>query len=437
MLIDELRPTTLDGVKRLAAQLRKQKGIKHSSALDIAAKAANCSNFRNAQNMLPARGSAVEGPYVLLTIYWCDKDKRYQVGRETLRIELARPILETCSKSLLKEVRGFGNLRMVAEDHFICDDIAPSQDYARNRLATAERSLRFMEWTGLLPSQDYRKAYPEKSCDNGLPNTDHSTDWIDPATGQVIVVDEPYSGAADEEKRAAWAARHNWPIVKTSWPGMYYPYSCDLYVTTDGATGYDIGALVTRINAMPAPMLAKNWLGDSVTSWETFISPMAKKPQDIRRARCRGTIYPTASATTVPYSYNMGSSRRRPKGELGIEGHREAGRMIKAVLSSRARPYSAYTRMDSVRCTLEDWMGFEIGRDQLEGPEFFDVYYHELEDDGPLWDKAASRDGVIAVLETLKQKLTAAYPACAPLRRLLNRIDTSIKVVRRMKSNRD
>lgn len=160
MLIDELRPTTLDGVKSLAAQLRKQKGIKHAAALDAAAKAANCSNFRNAQKVLPARGTTVDSPYVLLTIYWCDKDKRYQIGRETLRIELVRPILETCSKSLLKEVRGFGNLRMVAHDHFICDDIAQSQDYARNRLATAERSLRFMERTGLRPSLDYRAAYP-------------------------------------------------------------------------------------------------------------------------------------------------------------------------------------------------------------------------------------------------------------------------------------
>ena len=150
MLIDELRPTTLDGVKSLAAQLRKQNGIKHSSALDIAAKAANCSNFRNAQKVLPARGSADERPYVLLTIYWCDKDKRYEVGRETLRIDLARPILETCSKSLLRQVRGFGNLRMAADDHFICDDIAQSQDYARNRLATAERSLRVLP-TGVVP----------------------------------------------------------------------------------------------------------------------------------------------------------------------------------------------------------------------------------------------------------------------------------------------
>jgi hypothetical protein len=269
-----------------------------------------------------------------------------------------------------------------------------------------------------------------------LPDGDHSTNWIDPATGQVIVVDEPYSGVPDEYKRAAWAARHNWRIAKTSWPGMYYPYSCDLYVTTNGASGYDLDSLVTKINAIPTPLLAKNWPGDSVTSWETFLSPMAKTPQEIRRARCRGMIYPNASATTVPYSYNMGSSRRRPKGELGIDGHHETGRMIKAVLSSKARPYSVYTRMDSVRCTLEDWMGLEIGRGQLEGPEFFDVYYHELGDDDPLWDRAKSRDGVIAILGALKQKLEAVYPDCAPLRKHLNRIDMSVKLIRRMKADR-
>ena len=434
MLIGELRPTTLNGVKSLAAQIRKQKGIKHSSALDLASKAANFSNFRNAQKVLPANGSAAARPYVLLTIYWCDKDKRYEVGRETLRIELARPILETCSKALLKEVRGFGNLRMVADDHFICDDIAQNQDYARNRLATSERSLRFMERTGLRPSRDYRKAFPGKSYDNRLPNRDHSTGWVDPATGQVIVVDEPYSGAANEEERAAWAARHNWRVVKTSWPGMYNPYSCNLYVATDGATGYDLEALLAKINVMPAPMLAENWSGESIPSWETFLSPMAKAPQDIRRARCRGTIYPNASATTVPYSYNMGSSRRRPKGELGIEGHREAGRMIKAVLASKARPYSVYNRMNSVRSTLEDWLGLEIGRGQLDGPEFFEVYYHELEGDDPLWDKITSSDGVIAILDALRQKLLTAYPDCSPLRRHLNHIDMSVELIRRLKA---
>lgn len=433
MLIGGVRPTTLDGVKSLAAQLRKEQGIKHSNALDIAARAANCTNFRNAQSVLPARGPAVSRPYVLLTIYWCDKEKRYQIGRETLRIELSRPILEICSKSKLKDVRGFGNLRMVAEDHFVCDSLAQTQSYARERLSTAERSLRFMERTGLRPSKDYRKAYPKGSMDNKLPGMDHSTDWVDPATGQFILVDEPYGGVPDEIERAEWAAHNGWRIAKTSWPGMYNPHNCDLYVATVGDAGYDLDALVTKIEAMPAPLLAKDWAGESVPSWETFVSPNATTPQDIRRARCRGTTYPVDSATSVPFSYNLGSSRRRPKGELSIEGHIEAGRLIKAVLWSDQRPYSVYRRMDALRSTLEDWMGREIARGQLDGPEFFDVYYHDLEDGDPLKNGVESREDVIVLLGELKKKLQTVYPDCAPLRQQLRRIDMSVALIGKMK----
>lgn len=431
MLIGNVRPTTLNGVKSLAMQLRKEQGIKHSIALDLAAKAADCTNFRNAQRTLPARGTALARPYVLLTIYWCDKKQRYRTGRETLKIELSKPILDICGKFALKNVRGFGDLRMVADDHFVCDTLAQTQTYARERLCTAERSLRFMEHTGLRPSRDYRKAYPNGSANDKLPNNDHATDWVDPASGQFILIDEPYG--VDEAKRAAWAIRTGWRVAKTSWPGMYYPYSCDLYVATDGRSSYDLDALVAKIDAMPAPLLEKNWSGESSSSWDTFVSPMAKTPQDIRRARCRGTIYPAASATSVPYSYNLGSSRRRPAGEMGIEEHIEAGRIIKAVLWSDQRPYGVYRRMNSLRSTLEDWMSLEIGRGQLEGPEFFDVYYHEAEGDGPYQKMAKSRTGIIAILGDLKQKLQAAYPDCAPLRQQLHRIDMSVSLIGKMK----
>jgi hypothetical protein len=435
MLISDVRPTTLDGVKSLATQLRKEQGIKHSTALDLAAKAANCTNFRNAQRTLPIRGTALARPYVLLTIYWCDKERRWEVGRETLKIDLTKPILETCAKSALKNVRGFGDLRMVAPDHFVCDTIAQTQTYARKRLCTAERSFRFMEHTGLIPSRDYRKAYPDGTIDSRLPNTDHATDWVDPAHGQFIVVDEPYSGVPDEAERAAWAGRNGWRIAKTSWPGMYTPYHCDLYVATDGRSSYDLDTLVAQINAMPAPLIEKDWEGESSPSWDTFASPMAMTAQDIRRARCRGTIYPSESATTVPYSYSPGSSRRRPVGELGIAGHIEAGRIIKAVIRSEQRPWGAYRRMDSLRSTLEDWLGLEIGRGELEGPEFFDVYYNGTDEDLAYHEMAKSRAGIIAMLGDLKRKLQTAYPDCEPLRKQLRRIDMSVTMIGRMKSS--
>ena len=437
MLIGDLRPTTISGVKSLAAQLRKEQRIKHSEALDLAAKAANCSNFRNAQRTLPAHRISAARPYVLLTCYWWDKDERHRIGRETIRIELSRPILDTCSKSALKTVRGFGNLRMVADDHFVCDALAPTQSNARERLCATERSLRFMEHTGLRPSRDCRKAYLNGLASDELPNKDHATYWVDQACGQFILIDEPYRGAPDEGKRAAWAARTGWKVAKTTWPGMYNPHRCDLYVATDGRSGYDLAPLVAKIDGMAAPLLESDWSGESAPSWDTFVSPMAYTAQDRRRARCRGTIYPSASVTSVPYNYDFGTSRRRPAGAMGVDGHIEAGRIIKAVLRADQRPYGVEVRISALRSTLEDWMALEIGRGQLEGPEFFAVYYHDTDGDDSYQEMAKSRAGMVDILTELKRKLRTAYPDCRPLRQQLHRIDMSVSLIRKMKSSAD
>lgn len=429
MLIGKVHPTTLDGVKSLAWQLRKERGIKYSAALDIAAQAANCTNFRNALRTLPPRGASVVRPYVLLSMYWSDRDQRNRRGRETLRIELTKPILNICDKSSLKRVRGFGNLRMVAADHFVCDELAHTQEFARECLCTAERSLRFMEHTGLLPFRGRSAAYDDGLANDKLPDIDHPTYWVDPANGQFILIDEPYGDRPDEVKRTAWSDRTGWRIAKTSWPGMYNPYSCDLYAVTEGGSGYNLDALLVKINAMPAPLLEENWPGESCPSWETFVSPMAKTPQDVRRARCRGTVYPAASATTVPYSYSPGSSRRRPVGEMGIDGHIEAGRIIKAVMGSEQAPYGAYRRMAALRSTLEDWMGLEIDDERFEDSEFFEVYYRKAPGDVPYRKVAETRDGMVDLLGNLKRLLQAAYPDCAPLRRQLHRIDMSLLLI--------
>lgn len=431
MLIGNVRPTTLDGVKSLAAQLRKEEGLKHSKALDLAAKAANCVNFRHARRVLPRRRSTVAPHYVLLTSYWYDRKQRHQIGRETLKVELSKPIFDICGKSTLKNARGFSDLRMVAHDHFICDTPADTQTYARSRLCTAARSLKFMEYTGLLPSRIYRKAYQKRWSHDELPNKDHGTYWVDSASGQFILIDEPYGGVPDEAERSAWAMRTGWRIIKTTWPGMYNPYNCDLYVATYGSSNYDLDALVKKIEAMSAPLLEQDWHGDSSPSWDTFLSPMAKTVQDKRRARCRGTIYRVSSATTIPYRRHSSSSERRPAGKMAIEEHIDAGRIIKAVLHSGHMTYSAYNRLNSLRSTLEDWMVLESQRGQLKGFDFLDVYYGETESDA-LYDETAKSDAdIVEMLSRLKQKLRAAYPDCAPLRKQLRRIDMSVPLIGR------
>lgn len=433
MLNGDVRPSTIEGVKRLATQYRKARDIRHVEALDLAAQAAQCANFRHAQRILPGRDKPIAQPYVLLTVYWVE-EKGWGGGRETFEVALSKPILDICSKAQLKRLRGFGTMRMVAPDHFVADELARDQDGARDRICKAVRSLRFVEYTGLRPSRDYRKAYAGGTADTQLPGNDHATEWVDPTTSQFIVIDEPYQGVPDEAKRAAWAARYGWRVAKTASPGMYNPYCCDLYVATDDRHGYDLEGLIAKIDARPAPLVTDDWSGVSAPSLDVFVSPAAKTPQDRRRARSRGTIFPEPSATTIPYRMMFGSAERRPAGGPGVEAHIEFGRMIKAVLRSSQRPYGVYKRMNSLRSTLEDWLALEIGRGQLEGPEFFDVYYHEEDDDATYADASRSRTGLLGILDDLRVKLAGAYPDCGPLRRQLHKIDMSASFIRKMKT---
>ena len=432
MLIDDVNPTTLTGVKRLAAEIRKERGIKHSAALELASRAAGRANFRHAQRTLPTHGLQSKQFYVLLTVYWYDEKQQHRVGRETLKIELSKPVFSIFGKYLLKNARGFGRLRMVADDHFVADVVVRSQTDARESICSAERSLRFMERTGLLPSRDYQKAYPAASSKEKLPSSDHPTYWVDPASGQFILVDEPYSRAPDEARRAEWSVQTGWRVFKTAWPGMYNPYNCDLYVASDSRSGYDLEGLVAKIDAMPAPMLQTDWAGESSPSWETFFSPMAVTRQDQRRARCRGTVYPNASATSVPYSYRPGSLRRRPAGDMALKEHIEVGRMIKAVLTSEYGSFGIDRRMNSLRSTLEDWMGLEREGKHLDNSDFFKIYYGDLEGGLNYKRAAQSRPGLLALLGDLGKKLRSTYPDCAPLRTQIRRIQMSAALVERL-----
>jgi hypothetical protein len=424
MLKQNVRPSSVDGIKRLATQIKKDQGIQHAAALDMAAKAASFENFKHARRSLSSLASAKH--QLFITIYW-QETKPYRQGRETLQIQLSKPLLELCSKSELKMARGLWG-RLVAPDHIVYDTIAQSQDFARGEICKAVRTLRFMEATGLRPSDDYLAAYPRRDQDNRLPNTDHATEWYDPENGQFVLVDEPYSDAIVSEERAAWAQQHGWHLQASKWPGIYYPYSCSLFVATNASNGYDFAGLMKKIDSIEAPLLRKDWNGISVLGHEVFSSPMAKTPQDVRRARCKGTIVREASRTTTPYSA-YGNQRRKPRAKMPIPSHIEAGRIIKSVLASPQKPFSVNRRMDAVRSTLEDWMSSEIRRDELDGPEFFDVYYHDADETGPYADAAKTPAGLIRILQALKAKLSEYYPDCAPLRQQLNKIDTSIMMI--------
>lgn len=431
MLNDNIRPSSIDGIKRLARQIKKEKGVQHSAALDFASKAGCFQNYTDARRKLRNQPHLYTRQHRLfLTMYWHDNDS-HQGGRETLEIQLSKPLLELCTKSDLKRVRGLINMRLVAGDHLVSDALGHTRSYTREMICTAERSLRFMEFTGLKPSKNSSAAYPDGTHKSKLPNIDHATHWYDPENDQFILADEPYGSASIDAKRLLWATQYGWNLRKSSWPGMYSPYSCDLFLAADSTQGYDFDALMKKVDDMPHPLTADQWKGVSVLSLDTFVSPAAKTPQDRRRAKSKGTVISQPSRHTTPYSQMFGALSRKPIASMPVSDHADAGKIIKSVLQSSEKPFSVFTKMNSLRSTLEDWMSSEIKEDQLTESEFFDVYYREVDQEGPYADAAGSSAGLVRILGELKLKLKNNYPNCEPLRKQIGKIDSSISLIKK------
>lgn len=428
MLNEAVRPTSIVGVKRLANQMKKAKGISHSEALALAAKAASFQSFALARQSLITDPTSHSGHRLFLTYYWTDHDTR-NCGRETLEISLSRPLLDICNRAEMKCVSGLGDMRLVAPDHLVTDIVGQTRDFTRLQLLRAARALRFMEGTGLRPC-DHRSA--RKALDGlseALPDRDHDTDWYDPASGQYVLIDEPYLDPEVNEERARWAALNGWHLAAAQWPGIYLPGSCSLFVATKAGTDLDFASLMEKIDAL-APV-SHDWSGISVDNHDVFLSPLARTPQDRRRARAKGLVMPKPSETTSPYWGMWGAARRRPNGAMPVSEHQAIGRIIKAVLRSDATPWPVNRRVEKLRSTLEDWLNYELMGTQLDEKAFFKVYYQDLDEHDPNRDIAQTPDGLVRLLNDVRSRLNHAYPACAPLAMLTARIDTALRFLAR------
>jgi len=434
MLTEEIRPTTIVGIKRLAKQLSRSSTLLHAAALDQAARSANFANYAHACRVLKDASIGSEALPLFLTIYWYDAKER-RLGRETLKIGLARPFLDLCTKNEMKLSRGLSWMRAVADDHLVSDTIAQSQSYAREIVCKAVRELRFMEHTGLKPCKSYGRAYPTGNSGSKLPNSDHPSYWIDPVSDGFVLIDEPYGAAIDDADRLAWARKYNWHLRLSTWPGMYYPHQCSMFVATSASSGVNMNVLMDRIAGIPDPVTEEAWVGESEGTHEIFLSPLAKTAQDKRRARPKGLTYPRPSKSTIPYGGMFGGVRRRPNGKMPIDKHIDVGQMIKAILQSRLINASIERRLDSFRSTIEDWLNNEIERDELSDVDFFDVYYHDVLPDSPYPAQARTHQGIIGLIDKIEIHVSTYYPDCAPLRSMVRKLDFSRIAIARKSSS--
>lgn len=426
MLNEHVQPSTINGIKRHAKQIKKANGVTHNEALDIAAKKASFENYKHARKQLQTSNFTKSDYQLFFTVYWYDRQSR-KAGREVLEVELSIPLHEIATKSELKKANGLSWFRLALPDHFVNDDISRSQEQAREKICLAVRELRFMEATGLKPTNDYEAAYPNRDHNNKLPDADHSTDWYDPGTGQFILIDEPYLKPVVDGERAAWAKKHNWHLQASKWPGMYYPGQSHMFVSTDASAGYDFNGLMAKINDIPQPVTRENWTGISSKGHDTFFSPLSVTPRDKKRAIAKGTIYRVSSNKTVPMkNWNAAYNERRPNAVMPVNSHQVAARLIKAVQQSSAKPTAVNTRLSSVKSKLEDWFFAEHERKVTN--EFDLFYYGDIDRNDPYILQAQSTKGVIGLLQELKGMLLDVYVDCEPLRRMIGKIDTSIEL---------
>ena len=129
-------------------------------------------------------------------------------------------------------------------------------------------------------------------------------------------------------------------------------------------------------------------------------------------------------------SWDAPYNERRPNAVMSIEAHQLAARLIKAIEQSSAKPWAVNTRLLSIKSELENWFFSEYDRNVTDKFELF--YYGNIDMNDPLVLQAHSSIGVVSLLQELKNLLLDAYVDCEPLRRMIGKLDTSIKLTSKL-----
>jgi len=431
MSSEAIRPTTLEGIKRLAKSLKVERRVQHVQALDVASQAAGFQNFHHASNALrtgPAPEQEIHGYRVFLSAYWEQRESGAS-GRETLTIWLSSPWTNLITPLQLKNHPALAGFRKDGPDHFVHERQQNSQSHARNYVCAAARVFHFMDATKLRPSQGYSRVFPGGDFINAIPGHDHDSVWYDPKTRRYLFADEPYEGAAEGRKpeREAWAKRHGFVIVKPEWAGMYAPdLGSRLYLVTDKTKGIPLSTVAASLNMLPSPIVESTWNGESAPMKPFFVSPGTAAKAAAVKDKPQAPHKLNGQRNSVEYVQTLVGPRRRPVGRMPIESHAEAGRLLKSVLVVAYNRKGVYKRINSIRCELDEWVQREYSDNELPSEQFNKLYYKET---GATFSRSiteSERKSHAESLAQVKKILGKHYPDCSPLRTLLKKVDAAV-----------
>ncbi len=440
MNIASIRPPTLDGVKKLAKQLKRENKITHTAALEAASRQAGFESYVHARRVLPAAisaavaGQAGNQHIVYLTAHWREPYRagtmngqatnsealggpRLRAGRELLQVSLSLPLTDLIAKHRVGKARGLSGFVMEYADHLELHRLGESQDEARRSLLLAERALRFMETTGLQPVslQKQRNLLREVIS---LKGNDHTSQWHDATTGSVALLNEPYRMSAERQRgeRTADLANTNFAEVSLAWEGLYNPgETAPSLCSPDSALLARIYAAVSKLPnyAVPTP-----WATDSGPCGEGWVSPQRIRDSKKRKPIPSASYAPRFSA--IPYGGSFGQpSSWRPMQPLLRELHLELGAIFQR-LGPSGVPWKVSERLRThYRSELENWANLEHQGEDLG----YQAYYDQQV---PRYDTVSQS---LAGLARARSIVSQGYNVCRPQRELIAAIDAFAQAI--------
>ncbi|HTM81909.1 hypothetical protein [Asticcacaulis sp.] len=239
---------SLETLRRRAIHIKREQGLKHHQALNVAAIERGYQNYAQAVRLFDGAAPKPILYPVTLNQFWSNRQVG-QRGVETLVVMLQQPLTELIKQRHLvgylggTQISGDGNLALPHEIHM--DDRA---EYAMQRLHRAARALEFIEITGLYPSTALR-CYPKGEWENRPPIADHDHCWYDPETRQYLLTTEPYPDRR-KERLDGWRHEHGYDLSQVPW-GSIYGYGTELWFAAK-TRAFDMERLSARLSAKPS-----------------------------------------------------------------------------------------------------------------------------------------------------------------------------------------
>ena len=219
--------------------------------------------------------------------------------------------------------------------------------------------------------------------------------------------------------RAPWAHGIGAAIGATSWAGMYYPGSATMFLTSLDGRAELLQRLSSLLDSAADPVDAEHWTGESAPYAPIFLSPERVASGRTKRARPKPLYRGLVRRNAIVYGHALLGGSWRPNGRMPLDGHREAGNLLKELLEHGGFRSRAHARLNHVRSELDEWVQREYtSEEELPNKEFHNLYYHEF---------AVSGRGTREAIARVDDLLRTHYPDCAPRRDVLRCLATACK----------